>query len=92
MVTKVRASHILVAKEQDANAIMDLLRDGNSFEKLAKQYSTCPSKRAGGDLGWFGKGQMVKPFETACFNGTVGDLVKVKTEFGWHIILITGQK
>jgi peptidyl-prolyl cis-trans isomerase C len=91
-VTKVRASHILVKDELTANAVIDLLRDGASFPQLAKQYSSCPSKRNGGDLGWFGRGQMVKPFEAAAFNATPGEIVKCKTEFGWHVILVTEQR
>ena len=92
MVTKVRAAHILVKDEMTANAVLDLLRDGADFAKLARQYSTCPSARNGGDLGWFGRGQMVQPFENACFAGTPGELAKVQTQFGWHVILILAQQ
>lgn len=89
----VRASHILVANEKDAKSIMDRLAKGEDFAALAKRFSKCPSKSKGGDLGWFTKGQMVKEFEDACFNGKTGDVVgPVKTEFGYHVIKITGQK
>ena len=59
---KIRASHILVdTKEQAENLLLDI-NNGVAFEDLAKQYSKCPSGRDGGDLRWFGKGMMVKPF------------------------------
>lgn len=93
MVKTVRASHILVPNEKDARSIMDRLGKGEDFAALAKRFSKCPSKSKGGDLGWFAKGQMVKPFEDACFAGKVGDVVgPVQTEFGYHVIKITGQK
>ena len=69
------------------------LSKGEDFAALAKRFSKCPSKAKGGDLGWFGKGDMVKPFEDACFAGKTGDVVgPVQTEFGYHVIKITGQK
>ena len=93
MVNTVSASHILVGSEKDAQKIMDRIAKGEDFAELAKRFSKCPSKSKGGNLGWFGKGQMVPEFEQACFNGKTGDVVgPVKTEFGYHIIKITGQK
>ena len=92
MVKSVRASHILVPNEKDARSIMDRIEKGEDFAALAKRFSKCPSKAKGGDLGWFAKGQMVKPFEDACFNGKTNDVVLVQTEFGYHVIKITGQK
>lgn len=92
MVKSVRASHILVPNEKDARSIMDRIEKGEDFAALAKRFSKCPSKSKGGDLGWFAKGQMVKPFEDACFNGKTNDVVLVQTEFGYHVIKITGQK
>lgn len=90
---RVKASHILVKTEAEAKYILQMLNSGDDFAKLAKVYSTCPSGKAGGDLGFFGKGQMVKPFEDACFKAKVGDIVgPVKTQFGWHVIKVTDMK
>lgn len=89
---KIRASHILVdTKEQAENLLMDI-NNGIAFEDLAKEYSKCPSKRDGGDLRWFGKGMMVKPFEDAAFAlKNIGDISEpVETQFGWHLIKLTG--
>ena len=91
-VKSVNASHILLNKEKDADNIMARLAKGENFEDLAKRFSKCPSKSKGGSLGWFKRGEMVKEFEDACFNGKTGDIVKVKTEFGYHIIKIVDQK
>ncbi len=93
MVKSVSACHILVGNEKDAQKIMERLAKGEDFAELAKRFSKCPSKSKGGNLGWFGKGDMVPEFEQACFNGKTGDVVgPVKTDFGYHIIKITGQK
>ncbi len=91
--TKIRASHILVEKHPAAEAILEELKNGKSFSQLAKQHSTCPSRKRGGDLGFFGKGQMVKEFERAAFKlkkDEVSDIVK--TQFGYHIIKLTDKK
>ena len=92
-IKSVNASHILVNSAKDADSIMARLSKGENFEDLAKRFSKCPSKSKGGSLGWFKKGDMVPEFEKACFEGKVGDVVgPVKTEFGYHIIKIVGQK
>ena len=85
---QVRASHILVPKYNKAMDILDQIKNGASFEDMAKQFSDCPSKKKGGDLGFFGKGQMVPEFESAVMKLAVGALVAepVKTKFGYHII------
>ena len=89
----VRASHILVKSEAEAVALVKKLAAGSKFEELARQYSTCPSGKSGGDLGFFGKGQMVKEFEDAAFSLPLGSVSKpVKTEFGYHLIKVTGKK
>ncbi len=88
-----RASHILVKNKGLADDLYDRLKKGGKFEQLAKQYSTCPSKSKGGDLGWFGVGQMVRPFENAVQKMARNRASKpVKTQFGYHIIKKTGQR
>ncbi|MEE9525138.1 MAG: peptidylprolyl isomerase [Candidatus Woesearchaeota archaeon] len=89
MTKKINASHILVKDETEANAIAFDVKRGEDFESIAKEKSQCPSGKNGGNLGWFGRNQMVKEFETACFNASKGDIIgPVKTQFGWHIIKI----
>jgi parvulin-like peptidyl-prolyl isomerase len=92
MSTKVRVSHILVEKQTQAIKILEELKAGADFGGLAKKYSTCPSGKRGGDLGQFGRGQMVKAFEQAAFALKQGQLTEqpVKTQFGYHIIKRTG--
>lgn len=93
MTTEVRASHILVDTEQEANNLREEIVSGKSFADIAAQYSKCPSGAAGGDLGFFGKGMMVKPFEDAAFSLEVGELSQpVQTQFGWHLIEVTDKK
>lgn len=93
MASKIHARHILVKTEQEASAILFDLKHGSSFEETAKARSLCPSKNKGGDLGWFGRNQMVKEFETAAFILKTGELSKpVKSEFGWHIIKVEEVK
>lgn len=88
----VSASHILVDSEEQAREILEDITDGMSFEDAAAQYSSCPSKQAGGALGQFGRGQMVKEFEDAVFSMQVGEISEpVKTQFGYHIIKLTGH-
>ena len=89
----IRASHILVGNEKDANNILARLQKGEDFAALAKRFSKCPSKSKGGDLGFFRRGDMVKEFDEAAFAAPVGTPVgPVKTEFGYHIILVTQTK
>ena len=95
--SKVKASHILVEKHSKAEEISNQLKSANPkqvpnlFAKLAREQSTCPSKKRGGNLGQFGRGQMVKEFEKAVFALEKGKISGVvKTKFGYHIILRTG--
>lgn len=85
-----RAKHILVDDEAKAKDIMKEIEAGEkTFAEAATEYSSCPSKAQGGDLGPFGKGQMVPEFDQAVFEGEVGKLIgPVKTQFGFHIIWI----
>lgn len=91
----VNASHILVRTEKEAlDLLHKIVSKEISFEDVARKYSLCPSKRQGGNLGNFGKGQMVPEFEEACFNekNLVGDtLGPVRTQFGWHLIKINSR-
>jgi peptidyl-prolyl cis-trans isomerase C len=93
MVKEVRAAHILVAKEDKAKELLQMIKNGTSFADLAKQHSMCPSGRKGGDLGWFRKGMMVKEFEDAAFDHAKGEVVgPVKTQFGWHLVQVVDQR
>lgn len=90
---KVKASHILVKDEKTAKIILDQLKKGLSFEKLAKDFSTdTGSKDKGGDLDFFTKGQMVPEFEKAVWSLKNGQMTTnaVKSQFGYHIIKRTG--
>jgi peptidyl-prolyl cis-trans isomerase C len=93
MAPQARASHILVKTEDEANKILKRLADGEEFDKLARRFSSCPSGKQGGDLGWFGRGMMVPEFEQIAFSEEVGKVVgPVKTQFGYHVIKVTGKK
>ena len=101
----IRASHILIShsgaprtsatrSQDEAKALTEdiqaRLESGESFEEIAEAYSDCPSSQKGGDLGFFPRGQMVKPFDEAAFGLEVGDVSGiVETKFGYHIIMRT---
>lgn len=89
----VNASHILVADEETALAILARIRAGEiTFEDAAKENSSCPSGGEGGMLGDFGRGQMVPEFEEACFSMEIGAISEpVKTQFGYHLIRLNGK-
>ena len=90
----VNASHILVDNEEKAKAIYEEISSGKkSFEDAAKEYSSCPSKDAGGNLGDFGRGQMVPEFDKAVFEMQVGEVTSepVKTQFGYHLIKLNAK-
>ncbi len=93
MPSEVRASHILVPTEKQALELKKKIAEGDKFHKVAKRFSTCPSKEDGGDLGFFGRDMMADEFEKAAFGAPIGKLVgPVKTEFGWHLIQVTETK
>jgi len=90
---QVKASHILVATREEAEAVLAEIGQGASFEELARERSTCPSASAGGDLGWFGRGQMVGPFEEVAFSMEVGEISDVvETDFGFHVVLLSDHR
>ncbi len=90
---QVRARHILVETKEQADKIIADLKAGGAFEELAKQ-SKDPSGQNGGDLGYFGKGQMVPPFEAAAFALEPGKFTEtpVQTEFGFHVIKVEEKR
>lgn len=92
MVKEVRASHILVGSQEKAQELLNKIKAGYNFEKIAEQESKCPSRKKCGDLGWFTRGKMVREFENAAFSAKKNELVIVKTQFGWHIIKKTDEK
>jgi peptidyl-prolyl cis-trans isomerase D len=102
MSDSVKASHILIrpaantqeavnAAKATADSLLAVLKKGGNFEELASKYSSDGSAQKGGDLGWFKEGQMVKPFNDACFNGKKGELTVVETQFGYHVIKVTDK-
>ena len=91
---QVKARHILVADPKLAAQVLAKVKAGGSWDALAKQYSTDPSsKDKGGELGYFGRGQMVAPFQDAAFAAKAGQIVgPVKSPFGYHIIQVEDKK
>lgn len=82
-----QARHILVKTAEDGERIKQEIASGGDFAELARKHSSCPSGKSGGDLGVFGRGQMVKEFDEVCFNAPVGVVQgPVKTQFGFHLI------
>jgi peptidyl-prolyl cis-trans isomerase C len=92
--SQVRASHLLVADEAKCQALRaEIVAETITFADAAKQNSSCPSGKQGGDLGFFGKGQMVPEFDRAAFTQPVGELSEpIKTQFGWHLLVVTDEK
>jgi peptidyl-prolyl cis-trans isomerase C len=91
---EVSARHILLAKEEDAKAVIAELNKGADFATLAKERSTDPAKDTGGDLGYFSRGDMVPEFADAAFKLKKGEYTKepVKTQFGWHVIKVEDRR
>lgn len=91
--TEVRARHILVRTEAEARELVERLNRGGDFATLARSHSIGPSKRNGGDLGYFRKGMMVAPFEEAAFALDIGEVSEpIKTQFGWHVIKVEDRR
>lgn len=85
-----RARHILVDSQEECDALITRIENGESFENIARQYSRCPSSAKGGDLGYFGRGQMVPSFDVVVFSAPLNSIEgPVKTQFGYHIIEVT---
>ena len=92
-IEEVQASHILVESKKEADKVYKKAVKGDNFAELAEKYSTGPSATKGGDLGWFSKNKMVPEFSDKAFSMEAGDISKpVKTEFGWHVIKVTGKR
>jgi foldase protein PrsA len=90
---EVRASHILVKTQEEANEAMERINSGDKFEDVAKDMSIDPSKENGGDLDFFPYTQMVKEFADAAFSMNVGDISDpVKSQFGFHVIKVTDKR
>lgn len=93
MTNFVEASHILVKTEEEAKNIKNEIETGKiDFAHAAGKYSLCPSGGDAGSLGSFGKGMMVKEFEDAAFSAELNKVTDpVKTQFGWHLIVVTNK-
>jgi len=90
---QIRASHILVEAKENAQAIAEEVRGGADFAEVAERESTGPSASAGGDLGYFEKGQMVPTFAEAAFALEAGEVSDpVQTQFGWHVIKLMDRR
>lgn len=84
------ARHILVPTEEACSALKSRIEAGEDFAAVARENSKCPSGKQGGDLGEFGRGQMVKEFDEIVFSGEVGKVHgPIKTQFGYHLVEIT---
>jgi len=88
MSNKIKCSHILVQKQSEALAVLERIKNGEKFGKLAKELSIdSGSAKRDGNLGYFGRGKMVKEFENAAFNLQAGQISEpVKTQYGYHVI------
>ena len=86
------ARHILVDTEEQCVQLKERIEAGEDFADIAKEYSSCPSKAQGGDLGQFGPGMMVKEFDEVVFSADVNTLQgPVKTQFGYHLLEVTSR-
>ena len=89
---KAQARHILVSTEDQCQKLKEEIEGGADFADVARKHSQCPSGQKGGDLGEFGRGQMVKEFDEVVFSGEVGKVHgPVKTQFGYHLLEITSR-
>ena len=87
------ARHILVSSEAKCNELKAAIEAGADFAQVAKENSSCPSSRDGGNLGSFGPGQMVREFDQVVFSAPVGVVQgPVKTQFGYHLVEVTSRQ
>jgi peptidyl-prolyl cis-trans isomerase C len=87
------ARHILVDTEEKCNELKTAIENGADFADVAREHSSCPSSRDGGNLGTFGPGQMVKEFDTVVFSAPVNEVQgPVKTQFGYHLVEVTSRQ
>ncbi len=90
--SRASARHILVDNEQKCNELKEQILAGSDFAEIAKQHSSCPSGKEGGELGEFGRGQMVKEFDEVVFSGDLNTVHgPIKTQFGYHLLEITSR-
>ena len=90
--SKARARHILVSTEEKCNELKTKIEDGEDFAAIAKEFSSCPSKQQGGDLGEFGPGMMVPEFDEVVFSAPLNEVQgPVKTQFGYHLLEVTSR-
>ncbi len=87
------ARHLLVESEELCNELKQRIANGEKFEDMAKEFSTCPSGSQGGDLGHFSQGQMVPEFDKVVFNDAINVVHgPVKTQFGYHLLETTSRE
>jgi len=87
---KASARHILVDSEAKCVELKDQIENGSDFAEVAREHSSCPSGRKGGDLGSFGPGQMVREFDEVVFSAPLNEVQgPVKTQFGYHLLEVT---
>ena len=87
------ARHILVSTEDQCNQLKAAIEGGADFGAVAREHSSCPSKQDGGNLGSFGRGQMVPEFDAVVFSAPVGVVQgPVKTQFGYHLVEVTSRQ
>lgn len=87
------ARHILVDTEAKCNELKSAIENGADFAQVARENSSCPSSRDGGNLGTFGRGQMVREFDEVVFSAPVGVVQgPVKTQFGYHLVEVTSRQ
>ncbi|MEI2416364.1 peptidylprolyl isomerase [Orrella sp. JC864] len=87
------ARHILVSSEAKCNELKTAIENGADFAQVAKENSSCPSSRDGGNLGTFGRGQMVREFDEVVFSAPVNVVQgPVKTQFGYHLVEVTERQ